>query len=58
MGPNDWAVRCNLVTVENQVMEDFTAGHISTEEATLLIRAHEQLGGSGVEFFPASVTGT
>ncbi|MGI6417555.1 MAG: cofactor-independent phosphoglycerate mutase [Thermoguttaceae bacterium] len=53
MGPNDWAVRCNLVTVENQVMEDFTAGHISTEEATLLIRtAHEQLGGSGVEFFP------
>src|SRR4051812_22829072 len=22
LGPNDWAVRCNLVTVENQVMRD------------------------------------
>ncbi|MDI9444323.1 MAG: phosphoglycerate mutase, partial [Planctomycetota bacterium] len=53
MGPNDWAVRCNLVTVEDQVMKDFTAGHISTDEATLLIRAaHEQLGGGGVEFLP------
>ena len=32
-GPNDWAVRCNLVTVEDQVMKSFTAGHISTAEA-------------------------
>ena len=29
LGPDDWAVRCNLVTIEDQVMRDFTAGHIS-----------------------------
>ena len=34
LGPKDWAVRCNLVTVEDQVMRDFTADHITTEEAT------------------------
>src|SRR6187402_1058365 len=25
LGPNDCAVRCNLVTIENQIMRDFTA---------------------------------
>lgn len=33
LGPNDLAVRCNLVTIEQQTMRDFTAGHISTDEA-------------------------
>ena len=37
LGPEDWAVRCNLVTIEDQVMRDFTADHISTEEATKLL---------------------
>ncbi len=37
LGPNDWAVRCNLVTVEGQVMVDFTADHVSTAEATELL---------------------
>ncbi len=37
LGPDDWAIRCNLVTVENQTMRDFTAGHISTEEAKQLL---------------------
>src|SRR6185503_8258400 len=27
LGPDDWAVRCNLVNVENEEMRDFTAGH-------------------------------
>ncbi len=53
MGPNDWAVRCNLVTVQDQVMKDFTADHITTEDATNLLRsAQEQLGTGRVEFFP------
>ena len=25
LGPDDWAIRCNLVTVQDQVMRDFTA---------------------------------
>ena len=37
LGENDWAVRCNLVTIEDQVMRDFTADHISTEEAVGLL---------------------
>lgn len=53
LGADDWALRCNLVTIENQVMADFTAGHISTEEATQLLQtANEQLGSAALEFFP------
>jgi 2,3-bisphosphoglycerate-independent phosphoglycerate mutase len=50
--PNDWAVRCNLVTIEDQVMREFTAGHISTDEArSLLSAAQEQLGSDALQFF-------
>ena len=53
MGPCDWAVRCNLVTVEDQTMKDFTADHISTDEAAaLLATAQAELGADGVEFCP------
>lgn len=42
LGPNDWAVRCNTVTVQDQgegpVMVDFTAGHATTEESTALLQ--------------------
>ncbi|MEO9592292.1 MAG: phosphoglycerate mutase, partial [Rhodopirellula bahusiensis] len=37
LGPQDCAVRCNLVTIRDQTMIDFTADHISTEEATTLL---------------------
>ncbi len=51
--PDDWAVRCNLVTVEDQVMRDFTAGHITTAEATQLIAAlQEHVGSEHVQFYP------
>jgi len=39
LGPHDWAVRCNLVSIAGQTMEDFTAGHITTPEATELLAA-------------------
>ena len=53
LGPDDWAVRCNLVTVEDQVMRDFTADHISTPEATALLEsAQETLGSENVQFYP------
>ena len=42
LGPDDWAVRCNLVTIDDQVMVDFTADHISTAEATELLAAAQQ----------------
>lgn len=37
LGPNDWAWRCNLVCVENEIMKSFTSGHITTVEAKELI---------------------
>ena len=37
LGPADWAIRCNLVSISDQVMRDFTAGHISTDEARQLL---------------------
>lgn len=54
LGPEDWAIRCNLVTIEQQVMRDFTAGHISTAEAAELLRAAQQelVGDLPLEFVP------
>jgi 2,3-bisphosphoglycerate-independent phosphoglycerate mutase len=58
LGPRDWAIRCNLVTIEDQVMVDFTADHISTEEATELLKTaqRELIGDAGersrFEFVP------
>jgi 2,3-bisphosphoglycerate-independent phosphoglycerate mutase len=46
LGADDWAVRCNLVTIQpadgEPIMEDFTAGHITTEEATELLAAAQR----------------
>jgi 2,3-bisphosphoglycerate-independent phosphoglycerate mutase len=57
LGPNDIAFRCNLVTLagsdSEKIMEDFTSGHIPTEEAAEIIRdLDRELGGDGIEFFP------
>src|ERR671925_919803 len=39
LGPDDWAIRCNLVTIEDEQMRDFTAGHIGSEDGHDLIEA-------------------
>jgi len=45
------AYRCNLVTVRGGIMEDFTAGHITSQEAERIIRSLDQaLGGEGLSF--------
>lgn len=53
LGANDWAVRCNLVTIENQTMRSFTAGHIKSEEAArMLTTMQERVGGERIKFYP------
>lgn len=53
LGASDWAIRCNLVTVEDQTMKSFTAGHITSEEAReLLAAAQAELGSALLEFVP------
>lgn len=42
LGEDDWAVRCNLMYVEEGRLTDFTAGHISSEEGAELIRSLEE----------------
>src|SRR5262245_33649923 len=47
LGPDDWAVRCNLVTVKDGKMHDFTAGHINNDDAAALIATLDaSLGGT------------
>ena len=51
--PDQIAFRCNLVTLENGVMQDFTSGHIPTEEAAALIQAlSAELTGFPATFSP------
>jgi 2,3-bisphosphoglycerate-independent phosphoglycerate mutase len=47
LGPNDWAIRCNLVHVDREEMRDFTAGHISSADGRALIESLQNaLGGA------------
>ena len=43
LAAGDIAFRCNFVTIENGVMKDYSAGHISTEEGRELIEALKPL---------------
>jgi 2,3-bisphosphoglycerate-independent phosphoglycerate mutase len=57
LGPNDWAIRCNLVYIENEEMRDFTAGHITNDDGRALLGAVQaSLGGpvpdGRLEFHP------
>jgi 2,3-bisphosphoglycerate-independent phosphoglycerate mutase len=53
LGPDDLAVRCNLVTVSDETLMDYSGGAIPTAEAHELIDAVERaLGEPGIEFYP------
>ena len=53
LSENDWCIRCNLVSIVDQTMNSFTAGHISSEEAKeLLATAQENVGDGQLEFIP------
>ncbi len=53
LGVNDIAFRCNLVTIDNGMMADYSAGHISSEEAAVLIAdLGRALSEMGVKFYP------
>jgi len=53
LGPDDWAVRCNLMTIRDGRLTDFTAGHITSEEGRPLMETLQQkVGRPNVEFHP------
>ncbi len=53
VGEGDVLFRCNLVTVQDGRMADYSAGHISTDEARQLIEAlNKALGSDTLHFYP------
>ena len=53
VAPDEWIFRCNLVTIVDGIMEDYSAGHIRNEEShALLAELNEALGGPVVRFYP------
>jgi 2,3-bisphosphoglycerate-independent phosphoglycerate mutase len=59
LGPKDVAFRCNLVTLSAScestasIMEDFSAGHITTREAAGLINfINKKMGSKEIAFYP------
>ena len=50
---NDIAFRCNLITASGETLRDYSAGHISSKEAGILIRFIDQtLGTEKIKFYP------
>lgn len=50
--PGEMAMRCNLICVENDNIKNHSAGHITTEEADVLIKyLEEHLGDDRVRFY-------
>jgi len=53
LNASDVAFRCNVVTADGDTLVDYSAGHISSQEAETLIRAvNTALGGDRVQFYP------
>ena len=55
LAPGEVAFRCNLVTVADDTMVDFAAGHISSEQSHVIVAALDDAlgnGRDGVRFHP------
>ena len=51
--PGDLAMRCNLLTIENEKIKNHSAGHISTDEAAEIIDfLNEKLETEKIKFYP------
>ncbi|MFA5356039.1 MAG: cofactor-independent phosphoglycerate mutase [Candidatus Omnitrophota bacterium] len=49
----DVAFRCNLITAGNDKLVDYSAGHISSNEAEILIKSLDQkIGSERIKFYP------
>ena len=52
LGSEDVAFRANLVTLENGIMKDYSAGHISTEESGKLMKLlDDEIGSENLRFY-------
>ena len=50
--PGEMAMRCNLVCIDGDLIKNHSAGHITTEEADILVKyLQEQLGDERIHFY-------
>lgn len=50
--PGDMAMRCNIICIEDERIKNHSAGHITTEEADVLVRyLEEKLGSDRIHFY-------
>jgi 2,3-bisphosphoglycerate-independent phosphoglycerate mutase len=53
LAADDVAFRCNLITIENGKIKDYSSGHISSDEAEILIDTLDsELGRENLRFYP------
>lgn len=53
VGEDEIAFRCNLITLAEEKLTDYSAGHITDKEATILMKhIAEKLGSKDVRFYP------
>jgi len=51
--PGEMAMRCNLICIENGIIKNHSAGHISNEEAhELILFLQNELGSESLNFYP------
>ncbi|MCM1510086.1 MAG: cofactor-independent phosphoglycerate mutase [Clostridium sp.] len=53
LAPDDMAIRCNLVCIENEKIKNHSCGHLETEDAKILIEyLQDNLGTDRIHFYP------
>jgi 2,3-bisphosphoglycerate-independent phosphoglycerate mutase len=53
LNSSDIAFRCNLVTLQNGIMDDYSAGHIETDDAhDVIALLQKELGTEQLHFYP------
>ena len=53
LGKNDIAFRCNLISIKQGILEDYSAGQLGQEEAKSIIAyLNQQIGNDNIIFYP------
>lgn len=56
LAPGELAFRMNLISVEDDILKDYSADHITTEEAKILVEAIEnEFGNKEISFHPGKM---
>lgn len=51
MQPDDFAMRCNLITLSNDIIKNHSGGHLTTDEGDILIKyLNDNLGNDKIKF--------